>query len=156
METSLNRYPDRYEIGIRPRSVSRVYVDSGFDLEFFDDAGHTGVRIENPIAVVTENPKPVVRRDGTEECFGKIIVSSSALRKSRILEVAFAPGVRFWVEPHRDGESWGPYGTQGHIIVCLPGMEMSIWFGRSKRSQAVLPETIAAKAETFAPSGVQE
>ena len=135
MSAVLNRYPDRYEIPIRPRSVSRVYVDSGFDLQFFDESGQTGVRIENPIAVVTENPRPVPRRDGAEDpALGKIVVSSTALRKGKVLEIMFAPGVRFWVEPHADEDGWGPYGIQGQVIVCLPGSEMCIWYGRPKRA----------------------
>jgi hypothetical protein len=144
--TALGRYPDRYEIPIRPRSVSRVYVDTGFDLQFFDDAGQTGVRIENPIAVVTENPRPVPRRDGVEDtALGKIVVSSTALRKGRVLEIMFASGVRFWVEPHADEDGWGPYGIQGQVIVCLPGSEMCIWYGRPKR--AALPLMLESTAE---------
>jgi hypothetical protein len=138
MPAALNRYPDRHEIAIRPRSVSRVYVDSGFDLQFFEDGDQTGVRIENPIAIVTENPRPVPRRDGAEETvLGKIVVSSTALRKGKVLEIMFAPGVLFWVEPHADEDGWGPYGIQGQVIVCLPGSEMCIWYGRPKR--AVMP-----------------
>jgi hypothetical protein len=136
MQSGLNRYPDRYEIPLRPRSSSRVYVDSGFDLQFFDDAGQTGVRIDNPIAVVTENPRPILRKeDAGDGILGKIIVSSTALRKGKVLEILFSPGVCFWVEPHVVEEvGWGPYGIQGQIVVCLPGSEMSIWFGRSKRA----------------------
>jgi hypothetical protein len=150
MQTCSTRYPDRYEIPIRPRSVSRVYVDSGFDLEFFDHTGQTGVRIENPIAVVTENPRLLVRRDGSEESpFGKIVVSSTALRSGKVLEIVFAPGVRFWVQPHMDADAWGPYGTQGLVVVCLPGSEMAIWFGRKKpASLAAVPEGIPPEAVT--------
>jgi len=147
MQIGLNRYPDRYEIALRPRSASRVYVDSGFDLQFFDDAGQTGVRIDNPIAVVTENARPFVRKeDADDSTLGKIIVSSTALRKGKVLEIVFASGVRFWVEPHVE-EGWGPYGVQGQIIVCLPGSEMAIWFGRSKRSSmSVMPDLTAENA----------
>jgi hypothetical protein len=157
MQSALSRYPDRYEIAIRPRSVSRVYVDSGFDLQFFDDAGHTGVRIDNPIAVVTENPRPLTRKDGTEEDpFGKIVVSSTALRKGKILEIVFAPGVCFWVEPHQDTGSWGPYGIQGQIIVCLPGSEMAIWFGRSKQVRIPVMSESLASEETVGRSAIIE
>ncbi|MGE0404823.1 MAG: DUF6188 family protein [Candidatus Korobacteraceae bacterium] len=153
MSIALSRYPDRYEIALRPRSISRVYVDTGFDLQFFDDAGQTGVRIENPIAVVTENPRPLPRRDGTEEApMGKIVVSSTALRKGKVLEILFAPGVRFWVEPHADENGWGPYGIQGQVIVCLPGSEMTLWFGRPKR--AVMPAMLEPAAESLAGSSI--
>ena len=158
MSTAVMRYPDRYELPLRARSVSRVYVDSGFDLQFFDDAGSTGVRIENPLAVVTENPRPMPRKDGREEpAFGKIIVSSTALRKGKLLQVVFAPGVRFWVEPHIEGEGWGPYGIQGQIILCLPGTEMAIWFGRSRQdSLSVMADAGAREKRAAAHSAIIE
>ncbi len=147
MSTSVSRYPDRYEIAIRPRSLSRIYVDSGFDLQFFDDGGSTGVRIENPIAIVTENPRPLPRKDGSEEePLGKILVSATSLRKGKVLEILFAAGVRFWVEPNAHEEGWGPYGIQGQIIVCLPGSEMAIWAGRPKRPAIPLVADLAVEA----------
>jgi hypothetical protein len=153
MNTALSRYPDRYEIPLRPRSVSRVYVDTGFDLQFFDDAGQTGVRIENPIAVVTENARPLARKEAREDgALGKIVVSSTALRKGKVLEIMFAAGVRFWVEPHADEQEWGPHGIQGHIVVCLPGSEMGIWFGRPKHP--ALPVALEAPARNAASGSV--
>jgi len=66
-------------------------------------------------------------------------------RKGKVLEIMFAPGVRFWVEPHADEDGWGPYGIQGQVIVCLPGSEMCIWYGRPKR--AAMPVMLDSAAE---------
>lgn len=136
MERALAHASDRYEIPIQSRSVSRVYVESGFDLKIFDDGSETTIRVEDPLAVVTENSRPPHRADMedalTPGCgvFGRIVVSGSALRKEkRVLEIVFHPGVWFWVEPSYQPEGWGPYGSKGLILICMPGTEMAVWFG---------------------------
>lgn len=136
MERTLANASDRYEIPIQSRSVSRVYVESGFDLRIFDDGSETTIRVEDPLAVVTENPRPLQKMEVEDAMtpafgvFGKIVVSGNALRKEkRVLEIVFHPGVWFWVEPEYKPEGWGPYGSKGLILICMPGSEMAVWFG---------------------------
>ncbi|HYG98607.1 MAG TPA: DUF6188 family protein [Terriglobales bacterium] len=136
MERALANAPDRYEIPIQSRSVTRLYVQSGFDLQIFEDASETTIRIDDPIAVVSENPKPLAKLESDDGLtpslgvFGKIVVSGSALRRDeRMLEIVFHPGVWFWVEPTHEQSEWGPYGSKGVILICMPGSEMAVWFG---------------------------
>ncbi len=139
MAASVASVPERgardvYEIPIQSRSVSRLFVQSGFDIQMFEDGSETTIRIDNPIAVVTENPRPLVRMEDelipSMGVYGRIVVSGSALRASaRTLDIVFHRGVWFWVEPKYEPEAWGPYGSKGLIIVCMPGSEMAVWFG---------------------------
>ncbi len=139
MERALAFAPDRHEIPLQSRSVSRLYVDAGVDIQFFEDGSETAIRIDGPLAVVTENPRPFRRFDDEESytpamgVFGKIVVSGSALRKERMLEVVFHPGVWFQVEPQPNPDGWGPAGSKGVVIVCMPGSEMAIWFGPRRK-----------------------
>jgi hypothetical protein len=128
---------DRYEIPIQSRSVSRVFVQSGFDIQMFEDGTELTIRIESPIAVVTENPRPLVRMEDelipAMGVYGRIAISGSALRsETRMLDIIFHSGVWFQVEPKYQPESWGPYGSKGLIIICMPGSEMAVWFGMRK------------------------
>lgn len=136
MDRALANAPDRYEIPIQSRSVSRLYVQSGFDIQIFDDGSETTIRIDNPLAVVTENARPLARIQSEDlmlpslGVFGKIVVSGSAMRNgSRLLEIVFHPGVWFWVEPNHESSSSGPFGSKGLILICMPGSEMAVWFG---------------------------
>lgn len=142
MERALANAADRYEIAIQSRSVSRIYVESGFDLKIFDDGSETTIRVEDPLAVVTENPRPLHKLEAEDALtpalgvFGKIVVSGSALRKgARLLEIVFHPGVWFWVEPRYEPEGWGPYGSKGLVLICMPGSEMAVWFGMKRPMQ---------------------
>lgn len=135
MAASVASAPDRYEIPIQSRSVSRVFVQSGFDLKISEQEAEVAIRIENPIAVVTENPRPLARAEDelipALGIYGRIVVSGSALRAdSRTLDIVFHPTVGFWVEPHYEAGAWGPYGSKGVIVVCMPGSEMAVWFGQ--------------------------
>lgn len=143
MERALANAPDRYEIPIQSRSVTRLYVQSGFDLQMFEDASETTIRIDDPIAVVSENPRPLAKLESEDSfvpslgVFGKIVVSGNALRGDRrMLEIVFHPGVWFWVEPQYEQNGWGPYGSKGLILICMPGSEMAVWFG-VRRPQSV-------------------
>lgn len=142
MSANVASVPGIYEIPIQSRSVSRLFVQSGFDIQLFDDGTETTIRIDNPIAVVTENPRPLVRLAAEEEyipalgVYGKIVISASAVREGeKTIEIAFHRGVRFWVEPGYTPEAWGPYGSKGLIIICMPGSEMAVWFGMKNSMQ---------------------
>jgi hypothetical protein len=139
MDSALANMPDRYEIPIQSRSISRLYVQSGFDIQIFDDGPETTIRIDDPLAVVTENPRPLAKMESEDAMlpslgvFGKIVVSGSAMRRgARMLEIVFHPGVWFWVEPNHDPNTWGPYGSKGLVLICMPGGEMAVWFGVRK------------------------
>jgi hypothetical protein len=151
MERALASVPDKYEIPLQSRSVSRLYVQSGFDIQIFDDGSETTIRIDDPLAVVTENPRPLAKMDYEDSMlptlgvFGKIVVSGSALRRgTRMLEIVFHPGVWFWVEPNHDPNGWGPFGSKGLVLICMPGTEMAVWFG--VRKTATLNEAYEASA----------
>ncbi len=142
MSANVASVPGIYEIPIQSRSVSRLFVQSGFDIQLFDDGSETTIRIDNPLAVVTENPRPLVRLASEDEyvpalgVFGKIVISASAVRAGeKTIEIAFHHGVRFWVEPRYTPEAWGPYGSKGLIIICMPGSEMAVWFGMKSGMQ---------------------
>jgi len=123
-----------YEIPIRSRSVLRVYVGAGFNLQLADsDADETAICIANPLAIVTEND-PVAGLSGpaSTTSFGKILVSGRELCEARRLQIMFLPGVWFRVEPSDGVNSWGPPGSKGLIRICMPNGEMAIWFGLRK------------------------
>ncbi len=127
---------DRYEIPILSRSVSRLYVQDGFDIEFIDEGTETTIRIAEPLAVVTENSDPLLRRGGGPKprACGRIVVCGSALRSGRALEISFDPDVCFWVEAEASAKTWGPYGSKGLMLVCMPSGAMAIWFGPKRRN----------------------
>ena len=142
---------DRYEIPIRSRSVTRVYVESNFDIEFFDTGSQSAVRIENPLAVVSENERPItrIREDehvygNTMGVFGKIVVSGTALRKGRMIDVMFNDGVWFQVEPAYMAEEEGPLGNKGLLLICMPTGQLAVWFGVRRRASFAFEETVAA------------
>ena len=128
-----------YEIPIRSRSVLRVYVGGGFNLQLAEnEADETAICIANPLAIVTEND-PLVGLSGPAgtASFGKIVVSGRELCESRRLQIIFLPGVWFRVEPSDGtGNGWGPPGSKGLIRVCMPNGEMAIWFGLRKARSA--------------------
>jgi hypothetical protein len=138
----LESAPDRYEIPIRSRSVTRVYVESNFDIQFFDAGGcESAVRIDNPLAVVSESERPATRIREDEQLygnalgvFGKIVVSGTALRKGRMLEVMFNDGVWFHVEPAHMAEEEGPVGSKGLLLICMPNGQLAVWFGVRKKT----------------------
>lgn len=153
MERALANAPDRYEIPIQSRSISRLYMQSGFGIQIFDDGAQTTIRIQEPIAVVSENPKPLARLQAEDAfspafgVFGKIVISGDSLRRGhRVVEVVFNPGVWFWVEPKRNPDEWGPFGSKGLLLICMPGSEMAVWFGirKSARMSETLDDPIAA------------
>jgi uncharacterized protein DUF6188 len=151
MSSALSYAPDRYEIPIRSRSVTRVYVESNFDIQFSDAGSESAVRIDNPIAVVSENERPLshIRADehiygNTMGVFGKIIVSGTALRKGRMLEVMFNDGVWFQVEPAYMAEAEGPMGNKGLLLICMPNGQLAVWFGVHKRIAVFADEDVAA------------
>jgi hypothetical protein len=151
MSMVVNSAPDRYEIPIRSRSVTRVYVESNFDIQFLDAGSESAVLIDNPIAVVSENERPLMRiRDDEQQygntlgVFGKIVVSGTALRKGRMLEVMFHDGVWFQVEPAHMADEEGPLGNKGLLLICMPTGQLAIWFGVKKK--VVMPEEIVAAA----------
>jgi hypothetical protein len=134
---------DRYEIPIQSRSVSRLFVQSGFGIQMFEDGSETTIRIDNPIAVVMENPRPLARLEAEDQLipalgvYGKIVVSGTALRADeRMLDIVFHAGVWFQVEPTYESGSWGPYGNKGLIVICMPGNEMAVWFGMKAQRSA--------------------
>jgi hypothetical protein len=142
---------DRYEIPIRSRSVTRVYVESNFDIQFFDAGSQSAVRIDNPLAVVSENERPMtrIREDehvygNTMGVFGSILVSGTALRKGRMLEVMFNDGVWFQVEPAHMAEEEGPLGNKGLLLICMPNGQLAVWFGVRRKESLDLEETVAA------------
>lgn len=142
MSASVASVPGIYEIPIQSRSISRLFVQSGFDIRMFEDGSETAIRIDNPIAVVTENPRPLIRLEAEDEfmpalgVYGKIVISGDALRSdTKTIEIIFHQGVRFWVEPRYMPETWGPYGSKGLIIICMPGSEMAVWFGMKSAVQ---------------------
>ena len=143
--------PDRYEIPIRSRSVTRVYVESNFDIQFAEAGSESAVRIENPIAVVSESEGPVthlradeVRYGNSMGVFGKVVVSGTALRKGRMLEVMFNDGVWFHVEPAHMAEEDGPIGTKGLLLICMPNGQLAVWFGVRKKESVFVEERVAA------------
>ncbi len=153
MDASLAGVSDRYEIPIQSRSVSRLFVQSGFDIQMFEDGAETNIRLRNPIAVVTENPRPLVRMEAEDNfmpvlgVYGKIVISGEGLRSGeKTLEIMFHPGVHFWVEPRHTAESWGPYGSKGLIIICMPGSEMAVWFGMKSASRIVAEADVQHEA----------
>lgn len=136
MHRALTHAPDRYEIPIRSRSVTRVYVESSFDIQFFESGAETAIRIENPLAVISESERgPVHLREdefayaNTLGTYGKVVVSGTALRKARMLEVVFNEGVWFHVEPAIVATEWGPQGNKGLLLICMPSGELAVWFG---------------------------
>ncbi len=133
--------PERYEIPIRSRSVSRLYVQSGFDIQIIEHDAETRIRVADPIAVVTENSDPLLRQAGGPEprSFGRIVVSGSALRAGSALEVVFDPDVWFWIEAEHTGKTFGPYGSKGLMLVCMPSGEMAIWFGTRPSRTTEIP-----------------
>jgi len=127
--------PGAYEIPIRGRSVLRVYVESGFDLQLCDEGEETTIRIAGPLAIVTEND-PLLSVSAVAEApsLGRILVCGQDLRQERRLQVMFFPGVWFRVEPQRPPAGvWGPAGSKGLILVCTPGGEIALWFGRHRQ-----------------------
>jgi hypothetical protein len=155
MHRALSHHPDRYEIPIQARTVSRIYVESGFDIHFCDDENEPTIRVKDPIAVVTETARPLVRTAEGEitsgvGAFGKIVVSGAALRHGRLLEIVFKRGVRFWVDPEPDPTGWGPPGTHGLMLVCMPGSQMAIWFGRRAVPRSPCPVVETSTAEAMA------
>jgi Family of unknown function (DUF6188) len=149
MSMGLNFAPDRYEIPIRSRSVTRVYVETNFDIEFMDAGSESAVLIDNPIAVVSENERPAthIRADeqvygNTIGVFGKIVVSGTAFRKGRMLEVMFNDGVWFHVEPAYMAEEDGPLGNKGLLLICMPHGQLAVWFG--VRKKVALAEELTA------------
>ena len=123
-----------YEIPIRSRSVLRVYVESGFDLQLCDEGEETAIFIAGPLAIVTEND-PLPAAGAAEPLpLGKILVCGQDLCQTRRLQVMFFPDVWFWVEPQRTPAGVRkPSGSKGVIQVCTPGGEIAIWFGRRLR-----------------------
>lgn len=151
MFMGLDSAPDRYEIPIRSRSVTRVYVETNFDIQFFDAGSESAVRIDNPIAVVSENERPLnhIRSDeqawgNTLGVFGRIVVSGTALRKGRMLDVVFNEGVWFQVEPAHMAEEEGPLGNKGLLLICMPNGQLAVWFGVRKREVVMGEEVVAA------------
>ena len=149
----LESAPDRYEIPIRSRSVTRVYVESNFDIQFFDAGSESAVRIDNPIAVVSENERPVTRIREDEQLygnalgvFGKVVLSGTALRKGRMIEVMFNEGVWFHVEPAHMAEEEGPIGNKGLLLICMPNGQLAVWFGIRKK-QVEDEQYVAAVAQ---------
>ena len=151
MSQGLEVYSDRYTIPIRSRSVTRVYVESNFDIQFFDAGSESAVRIDNPIAVVSENQggtRVNIRADevqygNTLGVYGRIVVSGTALRKGRMLDVIFNEGVWFQVEPAHMAEEDGPDGNKGLLLICMPGGQLAVWFGVKKRLTTEMAEAHA-------------
>jgi len=133
--------PGAYEIPIRPRSVLRVYVESGFELELCADGEETAIRIAGPLAIVTENDPPLTTSTAAEPpSLGRILICGQDLCQARRLQVMFFPGVWFRVEPQRPATGvWGPAGSKGLILVCTPCGEIAIWFGRHRRQLEAVP-----------------
>jgi hypothetical protein len=99
------------------------------------------VRIDNPLAVVSESERPATRIREDEQLygnalgvFGKIVVSGTALRKGRMLEVMFNEGVWFHVEPAHMAEEEGPVGSKGLLLICMPNGQLAVWFGVRKKT----------------------
>ena len=110
------------------------------------------MRIDNPIAVVSENERPLnhIRSDeqawgNTLGVFGRIVVSGTALRKGHMLDVVFNEGVWFQVEPAHMAEEDGPEGNKGLLLICMPNGQLAVWFGVRKR-ESILSEEVVAVA----------
>ena len=151
MRRAVPQSADRYEIPIFARSISRVYVASGFDIEFVAGDSETAIRVADPLAVVTESPRPLIRTQPAESVasslvLGKIIVRGAAVREERMIEVSFSAGVRFWVEPQGEISDFGPLGTNAVMVLCMPGSQMAVWFGKKKKTAAVASEVRAGAA----------
>lgn len=143
METSVMDDPNCYEIPIRSRSVSRVFVASDFGLELTEDGRGSSVRIENPLAVVTERAGRALDTAAAEGMgpalgvYGKIVVSCAGLRNGgKGVEVMFHPGVTFWVEPA--GSLGEPicYAGRGLVLLCTPKGQIALWVGMRSTAHA--------------------
>ena len=126
-----------YEIPILGRCVLRVYVQSGLDLELAENAGQPAIHIAQPLAIVTENDPLLNMRNAETPTYGKVIVCGSDLRLGRRLQIVFVPGVWFRAEPEPPASgTWGPAGSKGLILICMPGSEIALWFGRHRLPDA--------------------
>jgi hypothetical protein len=151
MSGALAYQPDRYEIPLHSSSVSRLYVESGCDLYICADGPDTAIRIAGPIAVVTENPRALVDfhdQSLAPRTFGKIVVSRGGLCHERQLDILFDSHVWFWVEPHCRDNVWGPRGSKGLVIICMPSGELALWFGLYRRRPAADEEEASSARYT--------
>jgi hypothetical protein len=109
----------------------RVYVQSGCDLQLAGEGEDPAIQIADPLAIVTENDPLVKLQDSDAPSFGKVIVCGDDLRTNRRLQIVFASGIWFRVEPQPPAKgTWGPTGSKGLILICMPGSEIALWFGR--------------------------
>jgi hypothetical protein len=124
-----------YEIPIRSRCVLRVFVQSGCHLQLAEEGAEAAIQIADPLAVVTENDPLLNLQDADVQSFGKVIVCGHDLRVSRRLQIVLNPDIWFRVEPQPPASgTWGPAGSKGLILVCMPGSEIALWFGRYRRA----------------------
>jgi hypothetical protein len=133
-----------YEIPIRSRCVLRVFVESGCHLQLAEEGAEAAIQIADPIAVVTENDPLLGVSEREGQSFGKVIVCGNDLRVGRRLQIVLVPGTWFRVEPQAPASgSWGPAGSKGLILVCMPGSEIALWFGRYRRDPQWLEPQLA-------------
>lgn len=121
---------------LKARRVSRLFVDSAFGLQFFDESisYQATIRIESSfvwadgpeVVEVTVDNVPSLGRALT--ILGRTLTEAIASEGDGGLSLVFADGSRLHVAPDDPRfEAWEYQDSDGHQIVSLPGGGLGKW-----------------------------
>ena len=123
---------DYWVVPLEGKTVTRCLVDDAFELELWEGAGTTTIRLEGGFVFQEHgreyqlSPAHPPALGPALATLGKTIASAKGY-KDGYLEVRFADGSTLAVKPDAAYEAWEIAGTGGLRIVCTPGGSLSIW-----------------------------
>ena len=123
-------HPDYWEIRIEDLVVTLCLVDFAFG--FHLDQGRYSVKIEVPFVFsVAQESYNVTPETQDSVCpvlsiFNKAVSEARAYKRGE-LQISFLGGSSIVVAPNAAYEAWEIAGSNGLLMVCTPGGDISIW-----------------------------
>ena len=118
-----------HEIFLGPRTVSRLFLGSTFDLEL----SAQGIRLPGATALVMQTSRPLLGGQlspvAENDSCGKVVITPG-----QAVDLTFDLGTHLWIDcaVPRDGIS---FGERGVVIVSTPGKQFSLWFAPGDKPQ---------------------
>ena len=128
-----------HQILLGPRTVSRLFLGSTFDLELSGQ----GIRLPGATALIMQTSRPLLGGQLQPvlegDACGKVVITPGVA-----VDLTFDIGTHLWIDcaVPRDGIS---FGARGVVIVCTPTRQFSLWFAPGAKPRKH-PRIAAAEA----------
>lgn len=131
-EYKLIEHDDYWVIPLSERAVSKLIIGYELTIEFLGPQ-HEEITIWMGKTYLKVNGMEYKLSAQEPSKLGPLLhvmrntVQSALAHKNGKLEIDFQDGIKLWVLPLSETESWGITGRRGLRVVSMPGGDLAIW-----------------------------